>query len=581
VPSKKEKPPLSVTHPELAKQADGWDPNGFTSGSGKEVNWRCQAGHKYSASISHRTNMNSGCPYCAGKKVLKGFNDFESRFPLLAEEADGWDPAQITFGSGKKVKWKCPKGHSYVASIANRTQIKATGCPVCANKVIQVGFNDLASQFPEVAKQAKGWDPTNVIPGSPRKLLWQCDLGHQYLASPSSRTSKRSTGCPICTNRTLLPGFNDLLTTHPTVAVEAFGWEPSNYFAGSPKKLMWVCTKGHTYMASISNRTSRGSGCPVCSGKIVLKGFNDLATKFPKIAAEAHGWDPSATSWGTHQKKSWLCPQGHIYLASISHRTSKDSRGCSICAGKQIQKGFNDLSSRFPEIAMEADGWDPELITSGIDAKMNWKCPLGHRYSASVGSRTNQNTKCPICANVQLLTGFNDLKTKHPLIAEEADGWDPASILAGSKQKMKWKCSSGHNYHAWVSRRTTSNTPTGCPKCGKYGFDSTAEGFLYLLKNSALEMNQIGITNNPDRRLREHSKMGWELIDLRGPMDGNLAAEWETSILRMLKAKGVDLSNSKIAGKFDGYSEAWSKSTFNIGSIKELMKMTEEFEEAQ
>jgi hypothetical protein len=62
-------------------------------------------------------------------------------------------------------------------------------------------------------------------------------------------------------------------------------------------------------------------------------------------------------------------------------------------------------------------------------------------------------------------------------------------------------------------------------------------------------------------------------------MDGYLAKQWETAILRMLKAKGADLSNSKIAGKFDGYSEAWSKSTFEVKSIKELMKLTEEFEE--
>ena len=46
----------------------------------------------------------------------------------------------------------------------------------------------------------------------------------------------------------------------------------------------------------------------------------------------------------------------------------------------------------------------------------------------------------------------------------------------------------------------------------------------------------------------------------------------------MLKAKGADLSNAKIAGKFDGYSEAWSKSTFEVKSIKELMRLTEEFE---
>ena len=91
-------------------------------------------------------------------------------------------------------------------------------------------------------------------------------------------------------------------------------------------------------------------------------------------------------------------------------------------------------------------------------------------------------------------------------------------------------------------------------------------------------MLQIGITNAPDDRLAKHKRKGWELVELRGPMDGHLTQQWETAILRMLKAKGADLSNSKIAGKFDGYSEAWSKPTFEVKSIKELMRLTEEFE---
>ena len=62
-------------------------------------------------------------------------------------------------------------------------------------------------------------------------------------------------------------------------------------------------------------------------------------------------------------------------------------------------------------------------------------------------------------------------------------------------------------------------------------------------------------------------------------MDGHIAREWETAILRMLKHLGADLSNTKIAGKFDGYSEAWSKSTFEVKSIKELMRLTEKYEE--
>jgi len=91
-------------------------------------------------------------------------------------------------------------------------------------------------------------------------------------------------------------------------------------------------------------------------------------------------------------------------------------------------------------------------------------------------------------------------------------------------------------------------------------------------------MYQIGITNYPDQRLHSHGLLGWDVLELRGPMDGHLTQQWETAILRLLKARGADLSNAKIAGKFDGFSEAWSKSTFEVKSIKELMRLTEEFE---
>jgi len=92
-------------------------------------------------------------------------------------------------------------------------------------------------------------------------------------------------------------------------------------------------------------------------------------------------------------------------------------------------------------------------------------------------------------------------------------------------------------------------------------------------------MLQIGITNVPDIRLSKHKKKGWKLIEIRGPMDGLLTQKLETSILQMLKASGADLSNSKIAGKFDGYSEAWSRSKFPVKSIKELMLLTDKFED--
>jgi hypothetical protein len=514
VPTEKEKQPLSVTHPELAKEADGWDPKDFTSGSGQTKTWKCEKGHLWSAKIYQRAgSMNkkpTGCPVCYGRIIVVGFNDLGKINPRIAAEADGWDPTTVGTGGGTK-DWVCTSGHKWRATISNRVFFDSS-CPVCLNQKIQKGFNDLATTHPDIAQQADGWDPTTISAGNAKtKLKWKCDKGHTWNAVPWSRTRARPTGCPTCANRVLLIGFNDIATTNPDLASEAFGWDPTTVLSGSHKRVKWKCKLGHIWETAVMGRTGRTRGCPYCSNTFLLVGFNDLATKFP-------------------------------------------------------------------EIAKQADGWDPTTYVYGSDKKLPWKCEFGHQWKTSITKRTGvEPTHCPICSGRTLLKGFNDLATTFPEMASEADGWDPREISAGSHTKLKWKCKEGHSWE--VSPHGRKRGTVGCPSCAKYGYDINAPAYLYFLEQNDWEMYQIGITNVLQVRLDKHKRLGWELLDIRGPLDGLLAKEIETSILEMLKAKGADLSNAKIAGKFDGYSEAWSKSTFEAASIKELMRLTEEFEE--
>ena len=131
--------------------------------------------------------------------------------------------------------------------------------------------------------------------------------------------------------------------------------------------------EGHIYSSAINSRTGQGSSCPICSGQQVLKGYNDLQTKFPAIAVEAYGWDPYTVSFGTKQKKKWRCKEGHIYSSAINSRAGQGS-SCPICSGRQVLKGLNDLGTRFPDIAAEAYGWDPETVTAGTAKKKEWRC---------------------------------------------------------------------------------------------------------------------------------------------------------------------------------------------------------------
>ena len=485
--------------------------------------------------------------------------------PELAAQADGWDLAVFTLGSSKKVPWLCPQGHSYVASISHRTS--GTGCPICSGHRVLAGLNDLATTHPELAMEADSWDPSTVKAGSGKKLSWKGKCGHSWDAVVSSR-ALNGRNCPICSNRQVLAGFNDLATTHPEIAAQADGWDPSKVSAGHDKLMRWKCELNHSYSSHVYSRTGKlEQGCPICSNNQVLIGFNDLATTHPEISAQAHGWDTTKFTFGNGTNKTWRCKFGHQWKATITSVVK--GGGCTICLNRVIIPGVNDLATLRPEIAAQADGWDPTTIGSGHGSRKAWICSLGHKWKTSPSNRTLQNSECPVCGGRQLETGFNDLLTKFPEIAAQADGWDPAKVNAYTNNKMRWKCDENHKWSSAVSNRTSVGT--GCPSCAKYGFDPNRASWLYLIDNNSLSMFQIGITNDPKRRLSEHGKGGWEILELRGPMDGHLTHQLESSCIQSIVKRGAMLGHKSDFLKFDGYTEAWTKKSLNVTSIKQIL----------
>lgn len=199
---------LAVVYPELAKE---WDyqrnfpliPEQFSAVSGQSVYWKCELGHQWRARIANRKNGN-GCPYCSGRTVLVGFNDLASQNPKLASEwhpdLNKCSPSDVIYHSNKKAYWQCDKGHTWEASPNSRS--KGTGCPYCTNRKVWKGYNDFASQFPELAKE---WNqerngsisPDEVIATSASKYWWHCSIcGNDWCAEVRSRA--KGYGCPSC-----------------------------------------------------------------------------------------------------------------------------------------------------------------------------------------------------------------------------------------------------------------------------------------------------------------------------------------------------------------------------------------------
>ena len=259
----------------------------------------------------------------------------------------------------------------------------------------------------------------------------------------------------------------------------------------------------------------------------------------------------------------WECELGHIYEMRIDVRCGQ-GQGCPYCANKQVLIGFNDLASKFPELAKEADGWDPQETIWSTNQKRRWKCPLGHTYNSIVSNKTRVGTGCPYCANQQVWPGFNDLATKFPELAEEVDGWEMTKYAAFSGKKVQWKCKDcDHRWKAPISTRTGENK-SGCQVCAVSGFKPKKPAWFYLMERPGEQ--QLGITNELRSRMRTHRKNGWSEIEIAGPYDGYHVEETERRLKQWLK------SNCSIV---KGTRENWHTKDLEVHSLEELFKYSE------
>ena len=450
----------------------GFDPKKLTCGSARKVWWKCQNGHGWQADI-HNRNAGNGCPYCSNKALIPGFNDLQAINPSLANEWNcdknlGLKPSEIMPKSGKKVWWKCNKGHEWQATVYDRNA--GAGCPFCSGRYAVSGVSDLKTINPLLTEEWNYNKNLNITPGSvtansSKKVWWKCKKGHEWQATVSSRN--RGTGCPVCSA--------ELRTSFPEYALvyylrkcklnvihtyNDFGYELDLYV---PSFKIAIEYDGHLWhQDSASKDLAKNIRCK-----------ND-GIKLYRIREELPSLNDTSIDYIVHRN--------YFDLSKVIQNVVFDI--CGIKIDVDVQRDYVDIENlrehlekdssivtTHPDIAKE---WNykkngnlhPEHITRSSHKKVWWICQHGHEWQAKVDGRT-RGKGCPYCSGRFAVSGISDLCTINPVVSAEwnydkNEGLTPADVSPNSNKSVWWKCEKGHEWKARIDHRHSGSQ---CPFC--------------------------------------------------------------------------------------------------------------------
>ena len=319
-------------------------PEECTSGSKRKVWWKCDKGHEYSAVVYSRTAGN-GCPFCDSERktsfpeqcivyYLKKIAEVQTQYKL----ENGLTLDIFLPGSNIGIEYDGEHWHKNVdrdirkSELCSRSGIRLIrilepGCAFeCADsdciRLENVNSEAINSAIEQLVNLIGCAIDADVDIARDSIAIMESYITHEKEISLESEFPDLVRNWHYALNGCLLP---------------------SMFPPYSNKEVWWHCSVcGDAYKKRISSRTKDGQGCPVCAGKKIKKGFNDLATRNPVLASEWHpdknnGLKPDEVTPNSHKKAWWQCPTcSHVWEAEIKSRNQ--GRGCPQCAKQRRSK---------------------------------------------------------------------------------------------------------------------------------------------------------------------------------------------------------------------------------------------------
>ena len=311
---------------------------------------------------------------------------------------------------------------------------------------------------------------------------------------------------------------------------------------GSGRKLTFVCPdckqKFEAAICNVVRSVGNGTtGCPVCAGRKVVPGINDLASQCPKAAAmwsSKNRLSASEVATQSGKKAFFKCHNcGQEFEARIHHvvdAVDNGHTGCPICAGLKVVSSINDLASQCPKAAAmwsSKNRLSASEVATQSGKKAFFKCHnCGQEFEARihhvVDAVDNGHTGCPICAGLKVVSSINDLASQCP---EAAAMWSSKNKLSASEVAVKsskkafFKCRDcGQEFEAAIQNvvRSVGNGFTGCYDCKMRRKNAISKPECFVVRLMLAFAGENGIANPfADVRniLGENSLLGLDFVD--------------------------------------------------------------------
>jgi len=392
-----------------------------------KLRWRCSHGHEWLATPSGIINSKTWCPICSNQ--IKSIKDMQQ----LAAQKGGKCLSTIYFGSEKKLKWQCSKGHIWKAS---PTQIRhGCWCLRCRKYQFTTTFLE---EMRRIATQKGGKCLSLSYVDSQTKLKWQCNQGHIW--ETTSNVIKQGKWCPKCANLKKSKTIEEM----QQLAVKKKGKCLSSKYLGVFVKLKWECDKGHIWNATPAHIV-QGSWCRICANK-----KNSLSLELMQSFAEKRGGKCLSTNYVNVQLKlKWQCAQGHIWDSPFKSFTK--GSWCPECYPRK-KKTLKDAKS----LAKKKNGFCLSSNYENSKANLKWKCEEGHIWVASYNN-IKRGSWCPQC-NPQRKKNLKDAQ----LLAQKKNGVCLSTQYEKCNATMQWKCEKGH---IWSTSYSQIQKGRWCPEC--------------------------------------------------------------------------------------------------------------------